>query len=104
MQTSQNPSPAYYQLKRKIAERAHGRCEFCSMRIGDQLHHRWYLPSSFTGLEPEESVMLVCRLCHRLIHGHARSAVVADHSLADRKDRGIGSTTAWRRYLAKITG
>jgi hypothetical protein len=104
MQTSRNPSPAYHQLKRKIAERAHGRCEFCSMRAGNQLHHRWYLPSSFTGLEPEESVMLVCRLCHRLIHGHIRSVVAADNSLATWRDRGLGSTLAWRRYLDKLAG
>jgi myo-inositol catabolism protein IolC len=63
------------------------------------LHHRWYCEASYTGQEPEESVMLVCRACHQLIHGLLMEVVVNHGSLANQGDRGTGNTARWKRYL-----
>jgi len=81
--------------------RARGKCEFCGLRPGAQIHHRWYGPDAYTGNEPEESVMMVCRPCHRLIHGLIGQVKIQERSLADYGDRGMGKTRAWKIYLSK---
>lgn len=76
-----------------------GKCEFCQLRIGEVLHHRTY---ARFGCERPEDVMLVCGLCHRLIHGLAgfgRTVLCRQGSLLDLGDRGTGDTEQWKAYL-----
>lgn len=97
----QRPADTYwYNLKDRVKSRAHflswGRCEFCWLRNYYALHHRTY---DREGQELPEDVMLVCNICHELIHGLRGSmpgtgseVKVRIESLAMRGDRGM---TPW---------
>ena len=53
-------------LKRRVFQRAEGRCEFDGVRAGTQLHHLTYERRFHEELE---DVMLVCLLCHLYLSG-----------------------------------
>lgn len=83
-------SQRWWKLKDKVKDRCGGRCEFCQLRRGDQLHHRRY---ATVGCERMQDVMLVCDLCHRVISGVLSWPFVLtcrDGSLADQGDNGKG--------------
>jgi hypothetical protein len=87
----------WWDLKRQARCRGHHRCEFCQIRPIYDLHHRTY---QRFGKEKLDDVMAVCRRCHEAIHFGA-SIRVAEGSLGDRGDTGIGITILWEQYLLK---
>jgi hypothetical protein len=93
----------WWQLKDAVKYRCRRLCEYCLMRNGYALHHRHYRT---WGRERPEDVMLVCGLCHRLIHGLPLAAFYEGAprcrpgSLADQGDDGHTDSPPWRAWLA----
>lgn len=93
--------PRYWRLKDAAKVRGNGLCEFCAQRSAQDLHHRWYTSSAYTGLEGLECVMAVCRICHKFIHRRVKQVSVAVGSLGHLRDTGFGNGKAWREYLKR---
>ena len=94
----EHPNPAqWYALKDAVKLRCHGRCEYCCLRWGTELHHRHY---ETWGCEAPSDVMLVCAPCHQYIHGFGKAALVRVGSLADLGDSGREMSSQWLAYLA----
>ena len=96
----------YFALKDRLRQRAGGVCEYCDWRFGSVLHHRWYHEDYYTGSEPMESVMFVCRVCHAAIHRHRPwrsgkppSMTVRAGSLSNQGDTGLSRSDEWDAYL-----
>jgi hypothetical protein len=93
----------WWRLKDEVKYRCRGLCEYCLVRDGYDLHHRHYRT---WGHERPEDVMLVCGLCHCLIHGHPPPALYEGAprcrpgSLAGRGDDGRSDSPAWRAWPA----
>ena len=92
-------TPDWYRRCDRVKARAGRLCEFCRSRPVANVHHRSY---DHFGREPLSDLMAVCRACHRWIHKLRRGThlIVADGSLADRGDSGMGDGPLWRDYLA----
>jgi hypothetical protein len=91
-------SADWYRRCDKVKARSR-RCEFCGLRWVQHVHHRTYAHFRH---EPLADLMGVCLPCHRRIHGLGRRGVsVAEGSLADLGDRGMGDSPLWRDYLAQ---
>lgn len=80
----------WYRLKDAVKTRNRGRCEYCSWRYGQDLHHRHYFTRRH---ERPRDVMLVCRTCHQVIHGFFKDSseiTVGIDSLAAKGDGAFG--------------
>jgi hypothetical protein len=90
-------SPAWYRRCDKVKARSR-RCEYCGRQWVQHVHHRTY---EHFGREPLYDLMGVCIPCHELIHGLRNRVTIAEGSLADMGDRGMGDSALWRDYLAQ---
>jgi phage terminase large subunit GpA-like protein len=96
---------AYYTTKEwqarceAVKMRCRARCEYCGSRPVQNVHHRTYARWM---QEPLEDLMGVCRACHCLIHGLRNTVHIADGSLADQGDSGMGTSAVWRGYLGAL--
>lgn len=59
-------SPEWYDLKKKVFERANGICEGCAEARPVQVHHLTY---EHFGHELLWELAAVCRACHERCHG-----------------------------------
>ena len=100
MRTKRRPAE-YFSFRERIKDRTGGLCEYCLLRIGAELHHRWYDLNAYTGFESPSSVMWVCRPCHRTIHGSVEDVYIEDGSLADAGDRGFDMSWQWKTFLKR---
>lgn len=90
------------QAKTRAKQKSYGKCEYCWLRPHSDLHHRHYQTEG-----RERLVMLVCRLCHNVIHAFRGGEIyVHEDSLASKGDRGTDlwyypdlKTQQWRDYL-----
>ena len=72
------------QSRRKLHERAGGKCEYCGRELDYhemQLHH--VVPASMNGTNNRHNLMCLCPECHHLIHANA----VVNHELIEKKLR-----------------
>ena len=72
------------QSRRKLHERAGGKCEHCGRELDYhdmQLHH--VVPASMNGTNNPNNLMCLCPECHHLIHANA----VVNHELIEKKLR-----------------
>ena len=70
------------QSRRKLHERAGGKCEYCGRELDYhdmQLHH--VVPASMNGTNNPNNLMCLCPECHHLIHANA----VVNHELIEKK-------------------
>ena len=70
------------QSRRKLHERAGGKCEYCGRELDYhemQLHH--VVPASMNGTNNPNNLMCLCPECHHLIHANA----VVNHELIKKK-------------------
>jgi 5-methylcytosine-specific restriction endonuclease McrA len=57
----------YEELRRAILQRDGWRCQFCGVMTSLEVHHLQF--RSHSGKDREENLIVLCRLCHKKIHG-----------------------------------
>ena len=62
-------APEWKTFRARTIEQLGARCQNCSVTRNLQVHHRYYLPGRRVWEYEIEDLLVLCRLCHLLIHG-----------------------------------
>lgn len=67
-------APEWQELREQLFSARGERCQNCRRTRLLQVHHRYYLPDRDVWDYPHSALLVLCKICHRLVHGREDEA------------------------------